>query len=81
MGDEEDPWGAEDSVDTNEPPPAKESKVSQPETIASQPEVAATPQTETGDETKTDEELAPPPPPPEDDGYRKPVQLYRHWVR
>ncbi|KAL5290454.1 fln family protein [Megaselia abdita] len=23
----------------------------------------------------------PPPPPPDDDKYRKPVQLYRHWVR
>ena len=30
---------------------------------------------------ESQETAAAPPPPPEDDGYRKPVQLYRHWVR
>ncbi|XP_061389181.1 flightin [Musca vetustissima] len=80
MGDEEDPWGADDSEQQPEvavaPQPAATETQAPPasQTSASDAPSADAPVT-------TDADVAPPPPPVEDDGYRKPVQLYRHWVR
>ncbi|KAI8117674.1 Flightin [Lucilia cuprina] len=73
MGDEEDPWAIDETTETNEP-----QESSQQETLISQTEGVASDQT---NKENVEDDLAPPPPPPEDDGYRKPVQLYRHWVR
>ncbi|XP_065361515.1 flightin [Calliphora vicina] len=75
MGDEEDPWAIDESTETNEP----QTETSQQDTLASQTEGVTSDQTDNKENAEDD--LAPPPPPPEDDGYRKPVQLYRHWVR
>ncbi|XP_036325962.1 flightin [Rhagoletis pomonella] len=87
MADEEDPWGFDEG--DSEPAAA-----AAPAAAASPAPAAAggTPApAEGGAESApvegeagpaaAEEEAAPPPPPPEDDGYRKPVQLYRHWVR
>lgn len=74
MGDEEDPWGADDSEQQPEV-----TVVPQAAALESQPPVADAPSAVISD--TADAEVAPPPPPVEDDGYRKPVQLYRHWVR
>ncbi|XP_075159712.1 flightin [Haematobia irritans] len=81
MGDEEDPWGADDSEQQPEPAPVapEESKPSQPASQDAPPTTDAPP-TSAGTVT-TEVEVAPPAPAVEDDGYRKPVQLYRHWVR
>lgn len=90
MADEEDPGAIDDAGDTNvvEASVAVSSKAATPKTISAPvsavdgtPKGSATPK----GEAATDEELVEiaslSPPPPEDDGYRKPVQLYRHWVR
>lgn len=79
MNDEEDPWGADDTetVETQQPE-IKPTQEAAP--TPSKTEDVPSEQPETKVE-KIEEELPPPPPPPEDDGYRKPVQLYRHWVR
>uniref|UniRef100_A0A1A9W7K1 Flightin n=1 Tax=Glossina brevipalpis TaxID=37001 RepID=A0A1A9W7K1_9MUSC len=76
MADEEDPWGFDDET-TTEPEPAKPDDSAQAagETKAADGEKGA--EGTAGGES----EAALPPPPPEDDGYRKPVQLYKHWVR
>lgn len=75
MADEEDPWGFDDAGDepavVESTPAAAAAPAAGGEKAAEGGEAAAAPA----------EEQAPPPPPPEDDGYRKPVQLYRHWVR
>ncbi|KAM7356638.1 flightin [Cochliomyia hominivorax] len=76
MGDEEDPWAIDDTEETNE----TQTETSQQETLNSQTEGTSSDQAN-NKEKNVEEELAPPPPPPEDDGYRKPVQLYKHWVR
>ncbi|XP_013105922.1 flightin [Stomoxys calcitrans] len=76
MGDEEDPWGADDSEQQPEPTPVVAQQPVAPDTKAT---TEAPPTSE--EKGSTEAEVAPPPPPVEDDGYRKPVQLYRHWVR
>ncbi|KAH8286840.1 hypothetical protein KR018_001532 [Drosophila ironensis] len=91
MADEEDPWGFDDGGDdqaassnqATDAPPSKAASVApsehKSESAGGGTAVAGTP---AGEEAAPEEEVAaPPPPPPEDDGYRKPVQLYRHWVR
>ncbi|XP_037935950.1 flightin [Teleopsis dalmanni] len=83
MADEEDPWGFDDSAQTAAAEPAAPSA----EQPAAQSATAVSgEQAETGEQAaepsgEPEETAAAPPPPPEDDGYRKPVQLYRHWVR
>lgn len=75
MGDEEDPWGADDSEEVPEPVvPTAVAAVPEGQTSTTEPSA------EEG-QVESIAEVAPPPPPVEDDGYRKPVQLYRHWVR
>lgn len=87
MADEEDPWGFDDggeeekaaSTQAGTPaPPSKAPSVASDHTADSV--VAGTPANEEAAPEEV-EEIKAPPPPPEDDGYRKPVQLYRHWVR
>lgn len=78
MADEEDPWGFDDAAEETTTEPSKET--SQPEPSTVQTDAAAPAQTE-NKENVVEDSAPPPPPPPEDDGYRKPVQLYRHWVR
>lgn len=95
MGDEEDPWGFDggDGGDAADPasaaaastqgtpaPPSKAPSVAsdhKSESVA----VGGTPANEEVAAVEEEIEFKAPPPPPEDDGYRKPVQLYRHWVR
>jgi len=91
MADEEDPWGFDDGGEeekaasstqaSNQGTPAPPSKAP---SVASDHKadsvVAGTPANEEAAPEEI-EEIKAPPPPPEDDGYRKPVQLYRHWVR
>ncbi|EDW18716.1 flightin [Drosophila mojavensis] len=87
MGDEEDPWGFDDGGDaeaTTQPTGSTDPVPSKPESVKSEPRSEAGPQGADvpGEESAAEpEEVKAPPPPPEDDGYRKPVQLYRHWVR
>ncbi|KAH8405417.1 hypothetical protein KR222_011521 [Zaprionus bogoriensis] len=89
MADEEDPWGFDDGGDAD----AKTSQAASVDAVPSKAEsVKSEPRSEAaqaaGDAPVDQENIAEaeieakaPPPPPEDDGYRKPVQLYRHWVR
>ncbi|XP_055843360.1 flightin [Episyrphus balteatus] len=82
MADEEDPWGFDEGGD--DAPAVVEAAPAGPAAAAAGPAAAAAgpAAAEGGEAEKAAEgEAAPPPPPPEDDGYRKPVQLYRHWVR
>lgn len=90
MADEEDPWGAdEDAGDTDVKTSSQAASVdvapSKAESIKSEPrsEAAQAGEVAVDQENITEAEIEAkaPPPPPEDDGYRKPVQLYRHWVR
>ncbi|KAH8373312.1 hypothetical protein KR009_000399 [Drosophila setifemur] len=91
MADEEDPWGFDDggeepaasSNQGTDAPPSKAPSVA-PSVAPSEHKsdsivVGGTPANE--EVAAPEEEIKAPPPPPEDDGYRKPVQLYRHWVR
>ncbi|XP_017059400.1 flightin [Drosophila ficusphila] len=91
MADEEDPWGFDDGGDSEPAAASKEASnqgtpapPSKAPSVASDHKadsvVAGTPANEEAAAGEI-EEIKPPPPPPEDDGYRKPVQLYRHWVR
>ncbi|KAH8296330.1 hypothetical protein KR054_004881 [Drosophila jambulina] len=93
MGDEEDPWGF-DGGEEAEPAAAAGSTSNQgtPAPPSKAPSVASdhksdsvavggTPANEEAGAVEEEIEFKAPPPPPEDDGYRKPVQLYRHWVR
>ncbi|TMW46967.1 hypothetical protein DOY81_007954 [Sarcophaga bullata] len=75
MSDEEDPWAVDDTEAAETQTEIKSSQ----DTSQSKTEDVTSEQAESKE--KIEEELPPPPPPPEDDGYRKPVQLYRHWVR
>ncbi|XP_033150600.1 flightin-like [Drosophila busckii] len=88
MADEEDPWGFDDGGDAepaSQPAAAIEVIPSKPESVISEHKSEISQQMELGLEqenvVQTDLDVKAPPPPPEDDGYRKPVQLYRHWVR
>ncbi|EDW70487.1 flightin [Drosophila virilis] len=91
MADEEDPWGFDegDTVESDaksQQPGSTDPVPSKPESIKSEQRSEAGPQAaeESGEQENVAEpevEMKAPPPPPEDDGYRKPVQLYRHWVR
>ncbi|CAD7006099.1 flightin [Ceratitis capitata] len=85
MADEEDPWGF-DEGDSEPAPAAPAAAAGADAPAAATPaagdgETSAPAEGEAAVEEAAAEEAAPPPPPPEDDGYRKPVQLYRHWVR
>ncbi|XP_017138835.1 flightin [Drosophila miranda] len=91
MADEEDPWGDDAGGDTEEvaavPTPAAETPKapSKAGSVVSDHKsesvgVAGTPAKEASI-AEGEIEFKAPPLPPEDDGYRKPVQLYRHWVR
>lgn len=83
MGDEEDPWGFDDAGDSAPAAEVPAESAAAPQAATPGPQ-AATPTGETAAVETVEgepEPVAPPPPPPEDDGYRKPVQLYRHWVR
>ncbi|XP_034657812.1 flightin [Drosophila subobscura] len=88
MADEEDPWGDDAGGDTDEVPvatPATEAAPSKAGSVISDHKsesivLAETPANEASI-VEDEIELKAPPLPPEDDGYRKPVQLYRHWVR
>ncbi|XP_034480842.1 flightin [Drosophila innubila] len=91
MADEEDPWGFDDGGDAGDAkasqPGSTDAAPSKAESVKSEPRseavLAATPGAEQEQENivEAEVEIKAPPPPPEDDGYRKPVQLYRHWVR
>ncbi|XP_030375522.1 flightin [Scaptodrosophila lebanonensis] len=89
MADEEDPWGFDDGGDaeqsSSQAAASVEAVPSTPKSIVSEHKSETA---EAGGEQAAEEqpiaeaeEAKAPPPPPEDDGYRKPVQLYRHWVR
>lgn len=90
MADEEDPWGFDDgageeqaaSASSNQAtnPPSKAPSVAPSDHKSDSVAVGGTPANEEAAPVEEEAPL-PPPPPPEDDGYRKPVQLYRHWVR
>ncbi|KAL7732116.1 hypothetical protein ACLKA6_010246 [Drosophila palustris] len=91
MADEEDPWGfdgGDDAGDTKTSQAAStDAAPSKAESLKSEP-ISGTPQAadaagepDQENVVEADVEIKAPPPPPEDDGYRKPVQLYRHWVR
>ncbi|KAH8307165.1 hypothetical protein KR044_006357 [Drosophila immigrans] len=90
MADEEDPWGFDDGGDASDAkssqPGTADVALSKAESVKSEArseaalaEAAGEPEQENIVEPEV--EVKAPPPPPEDDGYRKPVQLYRHWVR
>ncbi|XP_068148850.1 flightin [Drosophila tropicalis] len=93
MGDEEDPWGFDDGGDaepaaaaaaTPQPPGSAEGVPSKAGSVVSEHRSERSVHGETpveGAAAEPEEEFKAPPQPPEDDGYRKPVQLYRHWVR
>ncbi|XP_017034130.1 flightin [Drosophila kikkawai] len=93
MGDEEDPWGFDDGgAAAEEPSAGSTSNQGTPAPPSKAPSVASdhksesvavggTPAGEEAAAVEEEIEFKAPPPPPEDDGYRKPVQLYRHWVR
>ncbi|KAH8360316.1 hypothetical protein KR200_001729 [Drosophila serrata] len=92
MGDEEDPWGFDDGGDAEPAAAASSSNQGTPAPPSKAPSVASdhksdsvavggTPANEEAAAVEEEIEFKAPPPPPEDDGYRKPVQLYRHWVR
>ncbi|KAH8267773.1 hypothetical protein KR026_005700 [Drosophila bipectinata] len=88
MADEEDPWGFDDggdeqaasSAQATDAPPSKAPSVAPSDHKSDSVIVGGTPANEEAAPVEEEAPL-PPPPPPEDDGYRKPVQLYRHWVR
>ncbi|EDV97382.1 flightin [Drosophila grimshawi] len=83
MGDEEDPWGFDDEGESDAKTAGSVDAVpSKAESIKSEQrsETQAAPE-EQENIAEPEVEAKAPPPPPEDDGYRKPVQLYRHWVR
>lgn len=65
---DEDPWAIEDPSESQ---PDETAAASAEEAGLQPPDVPAP-------EVASDEDHAPP---PEDDNYRKPVTLYRHWVR
>lgn len=89
MADEEDPWGAEEDAGDTDVKTSQAASVdvapSKAESIKSEPRSDAAQAEEIGGDQENigeaEIEAKAPPPPPEDDGYRKPVQLYRHWVR
>ncbi|XP_062131624.1 flightin [Drosophila sulfurigaster albostrigata] len=91
MADEEDPWGFDDGGDasdakTSSQPGTADVALSKAESVKSEPRseaalAEAAPEAEVENIVEPEIEVKAPPPPPEDDGYRKPVQLYRHWVR
>ncbi|XP_011189812.1 flightin [Zeugodacus cucurbitae] len=82
MADEEDPWGF-DEADSEPAAAAPAPAAAAAADAGAAPAAGGGESAPAGGETAAaaEEESAPPPPPPEDDGYRKPVQLYRHWVR
>ncbi|XP_055914568.1 flightin [Eupeodes corollae] len=79
MADEEDPWGFDEG--DSEQPAAQDTSTAAPAAGAPAESGEAKAEAAEAAAPAEGEEQAPPPPPPEDDGYRKPVQLYKHWVR
>lgn len=94
---DEDPWGAGDddtpatpvvagTPKKTTPTPPGSKPASKPASKAATPAEGSKPGSKQGSRAPSEKGSAsgegqPPPPPPDDDKYRKPVQLYRHWVR
>jgi len=85
MGDEEDPWTF-DAGDTEQSTQSnvneeKISPISEPEAVENQATNTIENNNENDLNPEIEIELSNLTALNEDDGYRKPVQLYRHWVR
>lgn len=94
---DEDPWGAGDddvpavssTPKKSTPTPPSSKPGSKPASKAASPGGGSKPASKQGSRAPSERgsvagevgEGQPPPPPPDDKEYRKPVQLYRHWVR
>ncbi|XP_054734335.1 flightin [Anastrepha obliqua] len=82
MADEEDPWGFDEGESEPAAAPAAAGAAPAAGGVSAAGGAESAPVGgEAEPEGAAEGEEAAPPPPPEDDGYRKPVQLYRHWVR